>query len=180
MTKPHRHPHSLRCVLCDAASVWFRPLLLALVSISLAATPPATTRPRSSSSSSRGNTDESKIPPYTLIDPLTTLAGQKITTPDDWLNIRRPELVKLFEDNQFGKCPPKPDNESFIVFDDDQQALDSKAIRKQVMITFGKTPSGAEGPKLHMLIYLPPAASQKPPNTRTIGIAYRAYPFTDS
>src|SRR5205823_724949 len=92
------------------------------------------------------NYDESKVGTYTLPDPLTTLAGQKVTDADTWLRVRRPEVIKLFEENQFGISPPRPESEQFLTFDNAPEALGGKAIRKQLMITFGKKPDGSDGP----------------------------------
>src|SRR5688572_28556593 len=49
------------------------------------------------------NYDESKVPSYTLPDPLTTLSGKKVTTRTTWQSIRRPEILRLFEDNVYGR-----------------------------------------------------------------------------
>src|SRR4051794_40376933 len=92
--------------------------------------------------SSRGatNYDESKVGTYTLPDPLVMQDGQRVTSPDQWNAQRRPEIVKLFEENQYGRCPPKPGDLHFDVFDNDASALDGKAIRRQVTVFFsGKT-----------------------------------------
>ena len=43
-----------------------------------------------------GNYDESKIPPYTLPDPLVRDNGQRVTTAAAWTSDRRPELLVAF------------------------------------------------------------------------------------
>src|SRR5215207_316015 len=52
---------------------------------------------------------------YTLPDPLLLSNGQRVTDPETWYNQRRPELVRLFEDNQFGRTPGRPEGMSFDV-----------------------------------------------------------------
>ena len=47
----------------------------------------------------QGNHDESKVNPYTLPDPLTLLNGKKVKSPEQWTNTRRPEILRLFEQN---------------------------------------------------------------------------------
>ena len=42
------------------------------------------------------NYDESKVPKYTLPDPLVTTDGQRVTDADTWWTKRRPELLSLF------------------------------------------------------------------------------------
>ena len=77
---------------------------------------------------------------------------------NSWYQKRRPEIVRLFEENQFGRSPGRPADMSFDVFDKGTPALDGKAIRRQVTIYFSKNKSG---PKMDLLIYLP-AAVRKP------------------
>ncbi|MGN6369921.1 MAG: glucuronyl esterase domain-containing protein [Phycisphaerae bacterium] len=104
------------------------------------------------------NFDESKVGTYKLPDLLTSLDGRAITGRADWTAVRRPELVRLFEEEQFGVSPPRPAAEMFDLFDTNNEALEGKAIRKQVMISFGKQ----DGPHIHMLMYLPPSAKDSP------------------
>src|ERR1700678_1249600 len=44
------------------------------------------------------NTDEAKANPYpNLPDPLTLNNGEKVTTPERWWDLRRPEIVEDFD-----------------------------------------------------------------------------------
>ena len=104
------------------------------------------------------NYDETQVGPYTLPDPLVLANGQPVRDANTWYKKRRPEIVRLFEENQFGRSPGRPAAMSFDVFDKGTPALEGKAIRRQVTIYFSKNKSG---PKLDMLIYLP-AAARKP------------------
>ncbi len=52
------------------------------------------------------NYDESMAEPCPqLPDVLTTRAGKKVTTPDQWWNQRRPELIDDFEREMYGRMP---------------------------------------------------------------------------
>ncbi len=52
------------------------------------------------------NYDESKANPCPqLPDILTTNSGKKVTTPEMWWKVRRPELVKALEEEVYGKLP---------------------------------------------------------------------------
>ena len=51
------------------------------------------------------NVDESKVPPYTLPDPLRFNNGQTVKTPNDWWTKRRSEIVELFDREIYGRVP---------------------------------------------------------------------------
>lgn len=51
------------------------------------------------------NYDETKVPPYTLPDPLTCADGARVATPEQWWTRRRPELVELFDREIYGRVP---------------------------------------------------------------------------
>ena len=104
------------------------------------------------------NYDEALVGTYTLPDPLVLANGKPVRDAKTWFQKRRPEIVSLFEENQYGRSPGRPADMSFDVFDKGTPALEGKAIRRQVTVYFSKDKSG---PKMDLLIYLP-AAAQKP------------------
>lgn len=104
------------------------------------------------------NYDESLVGTYTLPDPLMLANGKPVRDAKTWSEKRRPEIVRLFEENQFGRSPGRPAGMSFDVFDKGTPALDGKAIRKQVTVYFSRDKAG---PKMDLLIYLP-AEARKP------------------
>src|SRR5262245_23128940 len=106
------------------------------------------------------NYDESRVGTYTLPDPLTLNSGARVRDAKTWIKKRRPEIVRLFEENQFGRSPGRPAGMSFDVFDKGTTAFDGKALRKQVTIYFSKDKAG---PKMDLLIYLPAGASKPVP-----------------
>ena len=114
------------------------------------------------------NYDETKVGTFTLPDPLTLQNGKKVTDTKTWIEKRRPEIIKLFEENQFGKAPAKPSSLAFDVFDKGTPVFDGKAIRKQVTIYFTKDTSNH---KLDLLIYIPHKTSTPPPLLLTISFS---------
>lgn len=106
------------------------------------------------------NYDESKAGTYTLPDALTLNNGKPVRDAKTWWTKRRPEIVSMFETEQFGKTPGRPADESFEVTDKGTPALDGKALREQVTISFSKDPSW---PKIHLLVYVPAAATKPVP-----------------
>ena len=106
------------------------------------------------------NYDEKKVPDYTLPDPLITENGEKITSTEMWQDIRYSELIRLFEENVYGKTPSKKIRTRVRTISVDKNALDGKATRKQIEIRFGK---GKSGPSLNLLIYIPNNSSKPVP-----------------
>ena len=101
------------------------------------------------------NYDESKVPAYTLPDPLVMEGGQSVATAALWQNRRRPAILKMFESRMYGRSPGRPQTMSFEVTSPDQPALGGKAVRKEVVIHF--TGAG-NGPAMTLLIYRPSGA----------------------
>lgn len=106
------------------------------------------------------NYDEDKAGTYTLPDPLRFSDGQPVRTAKDWTSKRRPQIIRLFEENQFGRSPGSPSGMHFDVFDKGTPAFHGKATRRQITIYFSP---GASGPKLDLLLYLPVEARKPVP-----------------
>ena len=106
------------------------------------------------------NYDEAKVGSYVLPDPLKLNNGTAVRDAKTWFGKRRPEILSLFETQQYGRAPGRPDGESFEIVDKGTPALNGKAIRKQITIylTQDKT-----GPNIDLLIYLPAAATKPVP-----------------
>src|SRR5215470_1570551 len=84
------------------------------------------------------NYDEAKVGNYTLPDPLTLADGKPVRDAKTWNQKRRPEIVKLFEENEYGRSPGRPADMTFDVFEKSAPAFDGKGIRRQVTIYFSK------------------------------------------
>jgi len=97
------------------------------------------------------NYTEAKVGSYTLPDALTLADGRAVRDAVTWFEVRRPEIVRLFEENQYGRSPGRPADMSFEVFDKATPAFDGKAIRRQVTIYFSKDKAG---PQMDLLIYM--------------------------
>src|SRR5687767_9495669 len=98
------------------------------------------------------NYSEDSVSNYVLPDPLTMNNGQKVADAKTWTQKRRPELVKLVGEIQFGKMPPRPAHMHFNVFDKGTPVFNGKAVRKQVTVYFTKDTNDH---KMDLLIYLP-------------------------
>ena len=116
------------------------------------------------------NYQEDSVGSYVLPDLLTCADGQPVTTAKTWTQKRRPELLKLVEETQFGKMPPRPQAMSFQVFDQATPAFNGKAIRKQVTVYFTRDTADY---KMNLLIYLPTAVRKPVP--LLMNISFSAY-----
>lgn len=97
------------------------------------------------------NYDESKVPDYVLPDPLKMENGTAVKDAQMWIKKRRPELIKIFEKEVYGKAPAKKPID-YQILSIDNNALAGKAIRKEIKIWL-KGNDRWQG--MEMLIYLP-------------------------
>ena len=113
------------------------------------------------------NTKESKVPSYTLPDPLLTEAGKVVKNRRQWEKVRRPELMALFETEMFGKMPGKPADMHFKLLSSDAEALGGKATRKEVAVYF----DAAEKVYMVLLMYVP--NDRKGPVPAFLGVNFK-------
>jgi hypothetical protein len=64
------------------------------------------------------------------------LNGKNVKNTKTWYNKRRPEILNLFEEFQYGRMPDAPPDMTFNVFDKGTPAFNGKAMRKQVAVYF--------------------------------------------
>ena len=114
---------------------------------------------------------------YNLPDPLVLANGTAVQDPKTWNEVRRPEIVRLFEDNQYGRSPGRPAGMSFEVFEKGTPALDGKALRRQVTVYFTKDKAG---PKMDLLIYLPAGAKKPVPLLLNLGFSANSSTVDDA
>jgi len=97
--------------------------------------------------------DESKVPPYTLPDPLVMLNGKKVSDTLTWKEKRRPEILKLFETHVYGRTMVgRPKEMTWEVTSEDRKVTKDSVVTKTVTIYFiGKK----DGPKMNLNITLP-------------------------
>jgi hypothetical protein len=104
--------------------------------------------------------EEERVPAYTLPDVLTLANGSPVCDATTWNQLRRPELLALFEREVYGKMAGRPAGLWFESPTSDPTALNGKATRKEVTVHFTSDPGG---PQMSLLIYLPPHATRPVP-----------------
>ncbi|NIP98055.1 MAG: hypothetical protein GWO24_33365, partial [Akkermansiaceae bacterium] len=107
------------------------------------------------------NYDEQKIHHYDLPPLLVTSQGKRITTPEEWHNIRRPEILSLFSNLIYGRVPEPahPLKTEFEVVRTDPKFMKGRATRKDVKIHLSN-----EGKiSMHFLVFVPNHAGKPVP-----------------
>ena len=104
------------------------------------------------------NYDESKVPAYTLPDPLIFNNGDKVRNAKEWEQ-RRSEILRIFENEVYGISPDWKGKVISAGLSSTTDALGGTAIRKEVMLTLQ---NGSREHSMVMLIYLPKLADRVP------------------
>ena len=95
--------------------------------------------------------DEARVPSFELPGLLTTLQGRPVRNRKEWEQLRRPELLDLFEKEMFGQAPRRPDGLHFQLLSEDPSALDGLATRREVAVWL----DAAGTRRLTLLIHVP-------------------------
>jgi hypothetical protein len=108
------------------------------------------------------NYDEGKIPHYDLPPLLVTAEGQEVSTPEEWMTIRRPQILSLFSNLVYGRVPvpESPIETEYEVLKTDRNFMDGKATRQDVLIRFTNNKGKAE---MVIVLYVPNGAAQPAP-----------------
>ncbi len=106
------------------------------------------------------NYDEKAVPSYKLPDPLILNDGSVVSDAQTWWNVRRPEILQMFENEMFGKTPGTKLPASSELTSLDKKALDGKATRKEITIYFT---ADRKGSCMVLLMYLPNQVKEQAP-----------------
>jgi hypothetical protein len=150
-------------------------LLMAAVTFAQPA-PPQKKAPPTEVAGIHVNYDEDKVGDVRLPNPLQLANGKPVRDVKTWTEQRRPELLRIFEENQYGRAPERPAKLHFDVSEKAATALDGKAVRRQVTIYFT---GDNNGPKMDLLIYLPAGANKPVPLLLNLGFGANAAALDD-
>ena len=108
------------------------------------------------------NYKEDRLPEYDLPPLLLTAEGKKVTTAEEWHQIRRPQIMGLFSNLIYGRVPEpaSPIEVTHEVFKEDKEFMGGKATRKDIKIKFKNELGTAE---MHMLLFVPNDAEKPAP-----------------
>jgi hypothetical protein len=91
-------------------------------------------------------------------DVLTMNDGSKVGNKSQW-PARRQEILNFYTKEMYGQMPPRPTAMVFKVVEQNANALNGKATRKQVVVYFNGI---TNGPQMNILIYLPNKVKHPP------------------
>jgi dienelactone hydrolase len=101
------------------------------------------------------NYDESKVKPYTLPDPLLLANGKRVRDAQTWTRERRPEILRLYETEIFGRIPPKTPKVSW-------ETVPIRGFVSEttmdMTLAIGKIGDAADAPKMNVTLYMPAQA----------------------
>ena len=110
-------------------------------------------------------TAESKVQtanpePRDVPELMVTKAGKKVTDVATWEKVRRPELLDVFLENEYGRRPvERPDTLAFETVEPDKPMMDGKAVRKRVRASW-KGPCRSQG--FVFTAFIPVTAKERP------------------
>jgi hypothetical protein len=103
------------------------------------------------------NYDEAKVPEYELPALLVDEAG-KTVGQSEWMGHRRVEVLQLLSNSVYGKTPEKQLKVRYELVEQDPNALQGRATRKQIAAYFGDA-----GYRIDILLYVPNKAAVPSP-----------------
>ena len=106
----------------------------------------------------KANYDESKIPAYTLPDPLIFNDGRTVISKKDW-NKRRIEILRIFENEVYGISPVWKGKLIPTEVSNSTNAMNGIALRKEVKL---KLINGNKELEMTVLLYLPHSTKPVP------------------
>jgi len=118
------------------------------------------------------NYDESKANPYPNIpDPLTRNNGQKVTTAQQWMEERRPEILEMFSKYVYGRVPNNVPKVSWSATTDREMIGFTPVIAKDLVGTVDNSEYPAISVKIHATLVVPANAKGPVPTLIMFGPA---------
>ncbi len=106
------------------------------------------------------NYDESKVPPYTLPDPLVMADGHRVTDANTWRTKRRPEILRAYQTEIYGRIPANTPKMTWEITETDRAAKENTAVMRRAV---GRIGAAADAPRVTMMIYTPSKATRPVP-----------------
>jgi hypothetical protein len=125
---------------------------------------------------------ESDVPNYMLPDLLTSFSGKKITSVGQWETVRRPEIVKFFTENIYGKVPvpAEPVKKSFKLIAEDKNFMEGLFTKRTILVTFSNSKKSLV---MQLVTFVPNNATKPVPaiyHVNQSGVKEGGYDLTNS
>ncbi len=119
------------------------------------------------------NYDESKANPFPeLPDPLTTNDGRKVTTPEMWWTLRRPELLEMFSKYVYGRVPDNVPKVTWAVTAVDREMIGfTPVVAKDLIGEVDNSSDPDISVHIHMTLVTPASAKGSVPVLMMFGHA---------
>jgi hypothetical protein len=117
------------------------------------------------------NYSEEKVPKYALPDPLELANGEPVSTTESWTKKRRPEILKTYETEIYGRVPDNAPKVSWVVTETDMKARDGAAVMRRVVGGMSEKP---DGPKMTLTVYTPVKTDRPVPVLLSISFGFPA------
>lgn len=102
------------------------------------------------------NYREDKVRPYTLPDPLVLANGERVKDAEEWVQKRRPEILKFYREEIYGRVPENAPKVTWEIAQTDPTARNGSAIMTRVT---GRMGEKADGPKFNLTLHRPANAT---------------------
>ena len=116
------------------------------------------------------NYTEANVGDYTLPDPLKLDNGQPVKDAKTWTEVRRPELLKYYQSEIYGRIPATAPKVTWQVVSNDNNALGGIAMMKQLAGHMGSP----DGPAIGVTLYTPAKATKPVPILVSISFNFAA------
>lgn len=97
---------------------------------------------------------ETQVPFYELQDPLVTIEGSRINTTEEWLNLRRPQIMGMFASTIYGRVP-EPESPVLVEYktlSEDKDFFDGRCTRKHILATYSNERGRVQ---MHLALFVP-------------------------
>ena len=97
---------------------------------------------------------EKQVPFYELQDPLVTIEGNKVSTVEEWQNVRRPQIMGMFASTIYGRVPvpESPIEVEYEIQTEDKEFFDGRCTKKIVLATYSNDRGKVS---MHIALFVP-------------------------
>lgn len=113
---------------------------------------------------------ESQVPKFDLPNPLVTVEGERITSEEAWMNVRRPQIMSMLATTIYGRVPTPetPIKTTFEELEVNPNFFDGRCTRKLIEATFSNERGNVS---MQIAVFLPNNIDKPVPVLLRMGFA---------